>query len=88
MLGYFEQANLYNSVNFSIYIYTPQNTTISAAGLSMLWCPSDSVITGQSFTFPPGQVESTPLTMKYTSYPGCTGQVMELWSKLERELGQ
>jgi prepilin-type N-terminal cleavage/methylation domain-containing protein/prepilin-type processing-associated H-X9-DG protein len=80
MSNYYEQANLYNSMNFSLYIYTPQNTTVSAVGLSMVWCPSDSVITGLTQTFPPGQTNSTPLTMKYTSYLGSTGPVMEMWS--------
>ena len=80
MSNYYEQASLYNSMNFSLYIYTPQNTTVSAVGLSMMWCPSDSVITGLTQTFPPGQTSSTPFTMKYTSYLGSTGPVMELWS--------
>ena len=44
--NYFEQANVYNAVNFNVNMYTPQNTTVSAMGQSVLWCPSDPVIAG------------------------------------------
>jgi prepilin-type N-terminal cleavage/methylation domain-containing protein/prepilin-type processing-associated H-X9-DG protein len=71
---YFEQGNVYNAMNFSINVYTPENTTVSAIGQSMLWCPSDGVITNLQFTFPAGTVVATPLTMYYSSYAGCTGQ--------------
>ena len=74
MSQYFEQGNAFNSVNFMVNMYTPQNTTISALGQSMLWCPSDSVITNLQFTYGAGQVTSTPLTMYYSSYAGCTGE--------------
>ena len=48
MSQYFEQGNVYNAMNFMVNMYTPQNTTVSALGQSMLWCPSDSVITNLS----------------------------------------
>jgi prepilin-type N-terminal cleavage/methylation domain-containing protein/prepilin-type processing-associated H-X9-DG protein len=75
MSQYFEQGNVYNAVNFMVNMYTPQNTTISALGQTMLWCPSDSVITNLQFTYQPGQVVAgVPLTMYYSSYAGCTGE--------------
>jgi prepilin-type N-terminal cleavage/methylation domain-containing protein/prepilin-type processing-associated H-X9-DG protein len=74
MAQYFEQGNVYNAMNFSLNIYTPANTTVSALGQSMLWCPSDSVITNLQFTYPAGTVVSTPMTMYYSSYAGNTGQ--------------
>jgi prepilin-type N-terminal cleavage/methylation domain-containing protein/prepilin-type processing-associated H-X9-DG protein len=74
MSQYFEQSTVYNAMNFSVNIYTVQNTTVSAVGQSMLWCPSDSVITNLQFTYPAGKVVATPLTMFYSSYAGCTGQ--------------
>jgi prepilin-type N-terminal cleavage/methylation domain-containing protein/prepilin-type processing-associated H-X9-DG protein len=80
MSNYFEQGSLYNSVNFMLNMYTSQNTTVSATGLSMLWCPSDSVITGLTYTYPAGAVTTTPLPMKYSSYAGNTGQLMEFHS--------
>jgi len=74
MSQYFEQGNIYNATNFMVNMYTPQNSTISALGQSMLWCPSDSVITNLVYTYPAGAVTATPLTMYYSSYAGCTGQ--------------
>jgi prepilin-type N-terminal cleavage/methylation domain-containing protein/prepilin-type processing-associated H-X9-DG protein len=79
MSNYFEQGTLYNAINFMVNMYTPQNSTISGTGQSMLWCPSDSVITGLSYTYPAGTVMSTALPMKYSSYAGCTGDVMEFY---------
>jgi len=74
MSQYFEQGNVYNAMNFSLNIFTPQNTTVSALGQSMLWCPSDSVITNSQFTYPAGTVVATPLTVYYSSYAASTGQ--------------
>jgi prepilin-type N-terminal cleavage/methylation domain-containing protein/prepilin-type processing-associated H-X9-DG protein len=74
MSQYFEQGNVYNAMNFMVNVYTAQNTTVSALGQSMLWCPSDSVITNLSFTYPAGSVTATPLKMYYSSYAGNTGQ--------------
>jgi prepilin-type N-terminal cleavage/methylation domain-containing protein/prepilin-type processing-associated H-X9-DG protein len=74
MSQYFEQGNVYNAVNFMVNMYTPQNTTVSALGQSMLWCPSDSVITNLQFTYAAGAVTATPLTMYYTSYAANTGE--------------
>jgi len=74
MSQYFEQGNVYNACNFMVNMYTSQNATVSALGQSMLWCPSDSVITNLQFTYAPGQIMNSALTMYYTSYAGCTGQ--------------
>src|ERR1017187_9373861 len=74
MSQYFEQGNVYNATNFMVNMFTPQNTTVSALGQSMLWCPSDSVITNLQYTYAAGQVTATPLTMYYTSYAACTGE--------------
>ena len=67
---------MYNAMNFMVNMYTPQNTTISALGQSMLWCPSDSVITNLQYTYPAGAVTATPLTMYYSSYAGNIGRVV------------
>jgi prepilin-type N-terminal cleavage/methylation domain-containing protein/prepilin-type processing-associated H-X9-DG protein len=74
MSQYFEQGNVYNAINFMVNMYTNQNTTVSAIGQTMLWCPSDSVITNLQFTYPAGTITGTPLTMYYSSYAGCTGE--------------
>jgi prepilin-type N-terminal cleavage/methylation domain-containing protein/prepilin-type processing-associated H-X9-DG protein len=76
---YLEQGAVFNAVNFSVNMYTAQNTTVSAMGLSVLWCPSDPVITGLNYTYAAGQVCSTPLTMKYTSYAGNAGEFFEYY---------
>jgi prepilin-type N-terminal cleavage/methylation domain-containing protein/prepilin-type processing-associated H-X9-DG protein len=71
--NYFEQANVYNAVNFNVNMYTAQNTTVSGLGQSVLWCPSDPVITGLTYTYAAGQVTATPLPMYYSSYAANTG---------------
>jgi prepilin-type processing-associated H-X9-DG protein len=80
MSNFFEQGNLYNAINFQLNMYVSQNTTISATGQQMLWCPSDPVISGLSYTYPAGAVTASPLPMKYSSYAGCTGELMEFYS--------
>ena len=80
MSSYLEQDAVFNAVNFAVNIYTPQNTTVSGLGQSVLWCPSDPVIAGLHFTFPAGRVAATPLTMYYTSYAGNSGQFFEYYA--------
>ncbi len=74
MSQYFEQGNVYNAMNFMVNMYTSSNATISALGQTMLWCPSDSVITNLQYTYPAGSVMAVPLTMYYSSYAACTGE--------------
>jgi prepilin-type N-terminal cleavage/methylation domain-containing protein/prepilin-type processing-associated H-X9-DG protein len=81
MSNYFEQGTVYNATNFMLNMFTPQNSTISGVGQSVLWCPSDPIVPGYSFTYSAGAVISTPLTMRYSSYAGNTGQLMEYYSK-------
>jgi prepilin-type N-terminal cleavage/methylation domain-containing protein len=71
--SFLEQSTVYNSVNFSVNMYTPQNTTVSGIGQTALWCPSDPVMTGLTTTFPAGTVTSTALPMYYSSYAASTG---------------
>ncbi len=76
---YFEQGSLFNAVNFSVNMYTAQNTTISGTGLNVMWCPSDPVITGLAYTYAAGQVCSTALPMRYSSYGANAGQFFEYY---------
>ncbi len=80
MSQYFEQGSVYNSVNFLVSMYTAQNTTVSGVGMSLLWCPSDPIITGLTHTYAAGTVCATPLPMYYTSYAGNTGYIMEFYN--------
>jgi prepilin-type N-terminal cleavage/methylation domain-containing protein/prepilin-type processing-associated H-X9-DG protein len=73
MLGFFEQQQLYNAMNFSRSIYSGVNSTVYAAGLATLWCPSDAQIIGKRNSF--GAYGDNPnLTVAYTSYVGNCGQ--------------
>ena len=72
MLTQFEQIQLYNAWNASRSIYAGPNSTVYAAGLATLWCPSDAQIIGKRNSF--GAYYDNPnLTVAYTSYVGCTG---------------
>jgi prepilin-type N-terminal cleavage/methylation domain-containing protein/prepilin-type processing-associated H-X9-DG protein len=71
---YFEQGNVYNAVNFNLNMFTDQNNTVSAMGQSVLWCPSDSIITGYSYTYPANTITVSPFKIYYTSYAANTGQ--------------
>ena len=41
LLPYLDQRPLYDAMNFDVNVFTAINATISATGLSTLWCPSD-----------------------------------------------
>jgi prepilin-type N-terminal cleavage/methylation domain-containing protein/prepilin-type processing-associated H-X9-DG protein len=73
MLGQFEQQALYNAMNFSRSIYSGANSTVYAAGVATLWCPSDGQIAGKRISF--GKYLDNPnLTVAFTSYSGNCGQ--------------
>jgi prepilin-type N-terminal cleavage/methylation domain-containing protein len=73
---YFEQGALFNATNFNVNMYNAPNTTISAMGISILWCPSDAKV-AESFTYPAGSIGTLPglpLPMRYTSYAANSGE--------------
>jgi len=73
MLGQFDQMPLYNAMNFSRSIYSGVNSTVYAAGVSSLWCPSDGQIAGKRNSF--GAYYDNPnLTVAYTSYSCSSGE--------------
>jgi prepilin-type N-terminal cleavage/methylation domain-containing protein/prepilin-type processing-associated H-X9-DG protein len=74
MASYFEQGQIFNSANFSIGFFYPDNNTVFAAGLSMLWCPSDASVS-QKMDIPDGNYVSGthPYYVSYNSYAACTG---------------
>jgi prepilin-type N-terminal cleavage/methylation domain-containing protein/prepilin-type processing-associated H-X9-DG protein len=73
MLGAFDQQALYNAWNASRSIYAGPNSTVYAAGLATLWCPSDGQIAGKRNSF--GKYYDNPnLTVAYTSYVGNCGE--------------
>jgi prepilin-type processing-associated H-X9-DG protein/prepilin-type N-terminal cleavage/methylation domain-containing protein len=75
---FFEQNPVFDSVNFQVNMYDQPNTTVSAVGQALLWCPSDPVITNLTYTYPPSTVvEGVPLTMSYSSYAGNAGSFFQ-----------
>ncbi len=89
LLAYVEQAPLYNAYNTSLAYRTDMNVTVSGTGLGLLWCPSDTQITGVSYTEPPGHVgKKLPQTFYFTSYAGCYGEWASIISNPSPSLQQ
>jgi len=74
LMQYGEQQPLFNAVNFNINMYNAANTTISGAGISTLWCPSDPKV-ADLYTYPAGSgaLDNVTLPMHYSSYGANTG---------------
>ena len=75
MLPFFEQQNVFNTVNFAPGPFTAQNVTLAGLSISALQCPSDAtaydltpVVASQYASLPPG----TWMQAK-TSYGGVVG---------------
>jgi prepilin-type N-terminal cleavage/methylation domain-containing protein/prepilin-type processing-associated H-X9-DG protein len=70
---FLDQPAVFDAMNFDVNVWTAINATVSAIGISTLWCPSDpgvndpQVLPDGSF-FDPG-----PFKMYYTSYSGSFG---------------
>jgi prepilin-type processing-associated H-X9-DG protein len=77
LLGYCEQQALYNAANMNYNIFSAGNTTVVAASLNYLHCPSDAAIENRVF-MPGGNVDGGDMTMCYSSYGGCAGTWFEL----------
>jgi prepilin-type N-terminal cleavage/methylation domain-containing protein/prepilin-type processing-associated H-X9-DG protein len=76
LLPQFEQAALYQSVNFSIAMYDPGNYTVLRSGVSSLWCPSDGTVSTSSTattTSSYGAYISQTNTVYHTDYASCAG---------------
>jgi prepilin-type N-terminal cleavage/methylation domain-containing protein/prepilin-type processing-associated H-X9-DG protein len=68
ILPYLEQQPLANAMNYSVNVFTAINATLSATGMSGLWCPSDAGIE-QSMALPDGNFyDAGVFQMYYTSY--------------------
>ena len=83
MLQYFEQTPLFNAVNYNLNMYNSANTTISGAGVSSLWCPSDGAIIGLTYVYGPGAAfDGVSLPMRYSSYAGNAGTWLQFPGRL------
>src|SRR5579864_1608725 len=73
LLPYLEQKPLYDAMNFDVNVFTAINSTISATGLSTLWCPSDPGVSSSRILPDGGFYDAGPFPMNYTSYAGNFG---------------
>jgi prepilin-type N-terminal cleavage/methylation domain-containing protein/prepilin-type processing-associated H-X9-DG protein len=75
LLNFMEGQQIYNSVNFSVNVFLPDNKTLHGVGVSSLWCPSDGLVS-QSKVLPDGYTfdpAGSQVRMQYSSYAGNTG---------------
>jgi prepilin-type N-terminal cleavage/methylation domain-containing protein/prepilin-type processing-associated H-X9-DG protein len=79
VLPYLDQKPVYDAVNFNVNIFTAINATISATGLSALWCPSDPGVIGPRTLADGSFYDPGPFTMNYTSYAGNDGTWNQGW---------
>ena len=71
---FYEQGNIFNSLNCSIMIYETMNSTVSGFAVGMLWCPSDGDIVGlRKPGMPNDGWDCLPIPMTYTSYASNVG---------------
>jgi prepilin-type N-terminal cleavage/methylation domain-containing protein len=73
MLPYIEQQVLANAYNYGLINWTADNATVGAAGLSVLWCPSDGLIGGLHVPFAGWGWDGSTQVLTYTSYAGNMG---------------
>jgi len=86
LMQYMEQTPIFNAVNFNVNMYDAENLTISASGISSLWCPSDPAVSRQR-VYPGGLLNGADLKMYYTSYAGNSGTWF-WYSSNQTKLGQ
>ena len=66
ILPFVEQGSLFNAFNSSVHYETAPNSTVVGTGLSVLWCPSDALVSqadSKHFGWP----------VRFCSYMGSTG---------------
>ena len=66
ILPFLEQSPLFNAFNSSVHYETAPNSTVNGTGLSVLWCPSDGLVSqadSQHFGWP----------VRFCSYMGSSG---------------
>ena len=69
---FYEQGNVYNTLNTKLWIWQPDNATVSGIGVNMLWCPSDGQVVNEvaPVTF------YTVFPMTFTSYGANLGPLV------------
>jgi prepilin-type N-terminal cleavage/methylation domain-containing protein/prepilin-type processing-associated H-X9-DG protein len=79
LIPYLDQRPLYDAMNFQVNVFTAINATISATGLSTLWCPSDPGVSSPRTVLDGSFYDPGPFTMYYTSYAGNCGTWSQGW---------
>jgi prepilin-type N-terminal cleavage/methylation domain-containing protein/prepilin-type processing-associated H-X9-DG protein len=77
---FYEQGNIFNTLNTSIMIYEAMNSTTNGFAVNILWCPSDGNIIGLRY---PGMQKDgwdcSPIPMTFTSYAANMGMLLYEW---------
>ncbi|MFO0888158.1 MAG: DUF1559 domain-containing protein [Isosphaeraceae bacterium] len=74
MTQFYEQGNIYNTLNTSVFIYYAENSTTNGFAISTLWCPSDGEVVGRRYQGQTGDGwDDSPIPMTFTSYAGNSG---------------
>ncbi len=73
LLPYLEQQVLASAYNTSLTNWVADNSTVGATGLSVLWCPSDGLISGLQLQYPGWGWDGSTQILTYTSYAGNMG---------------
>jgi len=73
ILQFTEQSPLYNAINIGYCPYSWVNSTYAGAGLSFLWCPSDSEIVNLRFVETEAGWDCCNVPISYTSYSAMLG---------------
>jgi prepilin-type N-terminal cleavage/methylation domain-containing protein/prepilin-type processing-associated H-X9-DG protein len=77
---YYEQGAIFNALNCSVMMYEAPNSTVSGAGVNILWCPSDGVIVGLRYPgFAGDGWDCSPVPMTFSSYAGNLGPLVYCW---------
>lgn len=77
---FYEQGNIFNSLNCSIMLYQCQNSTVNGFGVSMMWCPSDGNIAQLKYPGAPGDGwDDAAQPMTFSSYAGSMGPFVYCW---------
>ncbi len=87
LLLYTEQAPVYDAMNVMLGPYQLRNSTVPVMGLSLLWCPSDGVISGLRVFAQGAAWDGSLLGTTYTSYRGVCGTFMPGMAYNQQTLG-
>jgi prepilin-type processing-associated H-X9-DG protein len=92
LLPFHEQQQIWNACNFNYNIFSAGNTTVVAASLNYLHCPSDPSIENRILNpGGSGNLDGGDMVMCYSSYGGCAGTWFELarfsWPQSEFQAG-